>query len=119
MNRFSFSEIQRRDLVTSLMLWMVAEFVGLLLFPSLGVIDPGAKLRTWFIFSLPFGLLGSVIIAMSSRWMAIANEMPTGNAKSLLVLIGQMSGWVGLIGVLYPLIMAIIEFFTHLKLPKS
>ncbi|OUC16347.1 MAG: hypothetical protein B0A82_02175 [Alkalinema sp. CACIAM 70d] len=119
MNRFSFDNVQRRDLITALSLWVVAELVGLLIFPALGVINPGPKLKTWFTLSIPLGLAGSLIIAMSSRWMALNNEQAPGSAKTLMGWLGQASGWIGLMGVLYPMIMACIEFFTNLKLNQS
>ena len=48
MSRFSLDELQRKDFVSALTLWVVAEFVGLLFFPALGVINPGVKLKEWF-----------------------------------------------------------------------
>ncbi|MEB3291817.1 MAG: hypothetical protein VKJ24_01520 [Synechococcales bacterium] len=116
MNNFSLDEVQRRDLITSLVLWVVAEFVGLLLFPSLELIKPDpAKLRNWFMLSIPLGLGGAFLIAMSSRFVSSMVSRTSGNARSIAVILGQVAGWLGLAGVLYPLIMSLHYFFTNLK----
>jgi predicted benzoate:H+ symporter BenE len=119
MNNFSLDEIQRRDLFTSLVLWVIAEFVGFLLFPSLDLINPGAlKLRNWFVLSIPLGLGGAFLIAISSRFVANAVSRTSGSSRSFAVILGQVAGWLGLAGVLYPLIMALHYFFTHLRYDK-
>jgi hypothetical protein len=119
MSRFSLDEMQRRDFVSALTLWLVAECVGLLFFPALGVINPGVKLKAWFALSIPLGLGGAILVALSSRFVAITNDRQAAKDSKLLgSILGQVAGWVGLLGVLYPLIVATIEFFGNLKFPK-
>jgi hypothetical protein len=119
MSRFSLDEMQRRDFVSALTLWVVAEFVGLLFFPAIGVINPGPKLRTWFMWSIPLGLGGAMLIPLCSRFVAITNDRQASkDSKQLGSILGQVGGWLGLFGVLYPLIVATIEFFGNLKLGK-
>jgi hypothetical protein len=113
MNNFSFNEIQRKDFTTALVLWGVAEVVGFILFPGLGIIKPGGGvLRGWFMASLPIGLGGAILIAMTSRFVAMAQGSRSGNRKDVLVLLSQFGGWVGMVGVIYPLLLTCYEFFT-------
>jgi hypothetical protein len=119
MSRFSLDELQRKDFVSALTLWVVAEFVGLLLFPALGVINPGAKLKTWFALSIPLGIGGALLIPLCSRFVAITNDRQASrNSKQLGSILGQLGGWLGLAGVVYPLVVASIEFFSTLKFGK-
>jgi hypothetical protein len=112
MNNFSFDELQKKDLLTALGLWLVVEGVSFILFPTLGLINPGARLRTWFLLSVPFGLGGAALLSMSSKFVATAGFRPQ---RRLSELIGQFGGWIGLAGILFPFIVVCIEFFTTLK----
>ena len=115
-NNFSFDEVQRKDLFIALGLWVAVEFISFLFFPATGLINPGNQLRRWFIISLPLGVGGAILLASSSRFMAMANEQRHGNAKSLLQILGHFGGWIGLIGILYPLWMACFEFFSNFRI---
>ena len=119
MSRFSFDELQRKDFVSALTLWVVAEFVGLLFFPALGVINPGVKLKEWFALSIPLGIGGAILITLSSRFVVLSSDRSAARDSKLLgSILGQIGGWIGLGGVLYPLIVATIEFFSTLKSVK-
>jgi hypothetical protein len=117
MGRFNSEESQRRDFVQALTLWIVAMFIGLLFFPALEVIKPsGAVLKGWFTWSLIYGISGVLLITLSSRWIELVNDRPGAkDSKLLATLLAQVAGWFGLLGILYPLIMACTEFFTKLK----
>ncbi len=119
MSRFSLDDLQRKDFVSALTLWVVAEFIGLLLFPALGVINPGPKLKTWFAWSIPLGIGGALLIPLCSRFVAITNDRQASkDSKMLGSILGQLGGWLGLAGVVYPLVVASIEFFTTMKFSK-
>ncbi len=115
MGRFSSEEGQRRDLVESLTLWVAAEFLGLLFLPSIveGFDPSGILRRTWFPWSLVYGIGGIVLLTLSSRFMATAGDR-AGDADSKRIgkLFAQGLGWLGLVGVLYPLIMFVRTFFA-------
>lgn len=118
MGRFSSDESQRRDFVQALTLWIVAMFIGLLFFPALEVIKPTrAVLQNWFVWSLIYGVSGVLLITLSSRWIEMVNDRAGArDSKFLATLLAQIAGWVGLLGVLYPLIVACTEFFSKLKI---
>ncbi|WP_058998169.1 hypothetical protein [Leptolyngbya sp. NIES-2104] len=115
MNNFSFDDLQKKDLLTALGLWLVVEAVSFVLFPTIGLINPGARLRTWFLLSVPFGLGGAALISMSSGVLAAAGERGQRKIGSL---IGQFGGWIGLAGIMFPFVVVCIEFFSTLNLPK-
>lgn len=115
MGRFSSEENQRRDLVESLTLWVAAEFVGLLFLPSIVEgFDPSGVLRkTWFPWSLLYGIGGILLLTVSSRFMATAGDREGAkDSKAIGALFAQILGWLGLAGVLYPLIMFVTTFFA-------
>ncbi|HTL90686.1 MAG TPA: hypothetical protein VL134_14890 [Leptolyngbya sp.] len=114
MNNFSFDDLQKKDLLTALGLWLVVEGVSFVLFPTLGLINPGARLRGWFLVSVPFGLGGAALLSMSSRFVATAGDRP---GRNLSALIGQFGGWLGLAGIMFPFLVVCIEFFSTLNLP--
>ncbi len=115
MGRFSSEENQRRDLVESLTLWVAAEFVGLLFLPSIveGFDPSGVLRRIWFPWSLVYGIGGIVLLTVSSRFMATAGDREGAKGSRMLgALFAQALGWLGLVGVLYPLIMFVTTFFA-------
>jgi len=115
MNNFSFDELQKKDLLTALGLWLVVEAVSFVLFPTIGLINPGARLRTWFLLSVPFGLGGAALLSMSSRFVATAGER---GQRKMASFIGQFGGWIGLAGIMFPFLVVCIEFFSTLNLPR-
>ena len=115
MGRFSSEESQRRDLVESLTLWVAAEFIGLLFLPSIveGFDPSGVLRRTWFPWSLLYGIGGIVLLTISSRFMATAGDREAPrDSKMLGSLLARGLGWLGLAGVLYPMIMFVTTFFS-------
>jgi hypothetical protein len=104
--------IQRKDLITSLILWAVCEFVGFVMFPLLQLIRvDGSVLRTWFLTSLPLGL-GGILLMLASARLVVFNTENDHQLKTLSSYVIAVGGWVALAGILYPLGIACFEFFT-------
>ncbi len=115
MRRFSSGENQRRDLVTSLTLWVGAELVGLLFLPLIVEgFDPSWRLRRiWFPWSLIYGIGGMFLFVISSWLMTWTGDREgDGDSKKIKAIFAQGLGWLGLVGVLYPLIMFFTTFFA-------
>lgn len=116
MNYFSLNELQRKDLLTALGLWLTIELVSFVLFPMLGLIDPDARLRTWFLISVPLGVGGAILIGASSRSMAVLSEKGSKRTRLIQTWMAQFGSWVGLAGIMFPFVMVCREFFATLKL---
>jgi hypothetical protein len=113
MNNTSLDNIQRKDLITSLSLWGVAEFVGFAMFPAMQLIRPaGDIMRGWFLTSLPIGLGGILLLVASSRIVNDLNQRTGNNLKTLISIAAGGAGLLAMAGILYPLIVVGIEFFT-------
>jgi hypothetical protein len=120
MNNTSLDNVQRKDLMTSLALWGVAEFVGFAMFPALQLIRPaGDVMRGWFLTSLPIGLGGVLLIVASSRIVPIINDRTGKNIRTLMAIATGFTGWLALAGILYPLLVVCYEFFTKPMLTNT
>jgi hypothetical protein len=112
MNNFSLDDLAKKDFFVCIGIWIALEVVSFVIFPSFRLIQPGDRLQSWFLMSLPLGILGAFMVGASSRYMAISNERDPGNARTLRIWLGQLIGGLGLAGVAFPLLMVMIEFFT-------
>lgn len=111
MNNFSVDELTKKDFLTCLGMWIVIELVCFLLFPALKFVQaPGDLLRTWFITSIPLGLGGAFLSAASSRFLAIANDGERRSDRGSKILIGQIMGLLGILGIGFPLFVIGFEF---------
>ncbi len=112
-NNSSPNEIQRKDLLSALSIWLVAEFVAFVLFPSLDVIKPAkGELHRWFLTSLPLGLGGVIFLSFTSRFIALARERQDTNGKDVIALLSQLGGFIAMLGLIYPLLVAMGKFFS-------
>jgi hypothetical protein len=111
----TFDDLGRKDFFTSLILWVVLMFVSFLLLPAIGAIQPGERLNTWFAISLPVGFIGAFLVGSSSRFVAITHERVPSGSKTLLTILGQLAGWLGYAGILFPFVMVMSEFFSKLS----
>ena len=110
---YAFDDLGRKDFLSALLLWVVIEIVSFLLLPALGAIQPGERMRAWFTLSIPLGIGGAFLIGASSRFVAVTNERGSSGSKTLLSLLGQFGGWIGLAGILFPFVMVVSEFFAR------
>lgn len=113
MRRFSFEDLAKKDFLASITMWVVLEVVSFIVFPALRLIQPGNRLQTWFWISVPLGLGGALLIGGSSQFVAMINDRAIRTNKPLLVWLGQAVGWVGITGILFPLLMVCIEFLSE------
>jgi hypothetical protein len=113
MNNTSLDNIQLKDLKLSLVMWGVSQFVGFAMFPALQLIQPkGEVLRGWFLTSLPVGLGGVLLMVASSKIVMLINQRTSGQLKTFVALGAGVASWLAFAGILYPILMAGMEFFT-------
>jgi hypothetical protein len=114
MQQSPLEDLQNKDFWTSLALWLGIEIISFVIFPILGLINPGERIRIWFLTSIPLGLGGAFLISASSRFLAggSGQRATTRSSKSLAATLGQFGGGIGLAGILYPFVMVIFEYMA-------
>ena len=118
MNKFSIREVAQRDILTALGLWLTLEVICFAILPALKFIEPGDRLRAWFMTSVPLGILGSFTVGVSSHLLIRFNQLRYPESKhhprkTFLLALGQLIGLLGLGGVGFPAAMVIAEFFLQ------
>lgn len=115
MSNLPADELAQKDFLICMGIWLTLEIVSFILFPMFRLIQPpGERMQTWFLISLPLGVGGALLVALSSRYMAISNERDPGPGKSARIWLGQFMGGVGLVGLAFPLMMVVLEFFARM-----
>lgn len=114
MSNFSFDDLLRRDFLRGIGLWIVIEIISFLVLPGIGAIQPGERLKVWFSLSIPLGIGGALLLGGSSRFVALTNERAASGSKTLLSLLGQFGGTIGIAGILFPFVMVAGEFLAKI-----
>jgi len=112
MHNFAVNELTKRDFFASLGIWIVLEFVCFFVFPRIGLIEPSDRLRTWVLMSLPLGLGGAIAMAVGSRLLALADDEYNRAKRGSRMTLGQISGGLGIIGILFPFVVTAYEFLV-------
>ncbi|MGP1384645.1 MAG: hypothetical protein ACTS2F_13865 [Thainema sp.] len=114
MNPLFINDLTRKDFWNALGLWAGMEMFGFVVCPLLNVIEFSDRSFIWFASSLPLGIGGALLVSISSRFLTISNRRRRGMTKQMELLVGHIIGSVGLLGVMFPLLMVILEFLTAL-----
>ncbi|XHX79090.1 MAG: hypothetical protein RBJ76_03925 [Stenomitos frigidus ULC029] len=114
MSNFSFDDLWRKDFLRGFTLWIVIEVFSFLILPGIGAIQPGDRLKYWFSLSIPLGIGGAFLLGGSSRFVAVMNERAASSSKTLLSLLGQFGGSIGLAGIIFPFVMVAGEFLAKI-----
>jgi hypothetical protein len=105
----------QRDFLTAFWLWIVLEFLCFWLAPTLELIEPGDRLPAWFIASLGAGIGGAILIGIGSHSISTLGPGRIGLPKLIIDVLGQATGGLGLAGVMFPLMMVILEFIVKVS----
>lgn len=106
-------DVAKKDFYSSLGLWLGLEFICFVVCPALQIIRPGERLQSWFALSLPLGIMGALTIGASTQLVAASTDAVTRENKFLRMWVGQFGGWLGLVGIAFPLLMIGIEFLAE------
>ncbi|OLP20262.1 hypothetical protein BST81_00520 [Leptolyngbya sp. 'hensonii'] len=116
MNNSPFENLTKKDLIASFKIWLMMELTGFVIFPVLRLIQNLEKLQNWFLISLPLGIGGMLLIAASSQFISTVSERHANRTdKGLSILVGQVGGWVGSAGIMFPLIVVVSQFLTEVS----
>jgi hypothetical protein len=112
------AQMARKDAASALIVWVVLEFLSLLILPTFKLIQGDHRLPIWLSITIPLGIIGAVLIGISS-WAVkqVQNKIDRQAAnKNLYVTLAQAVGWLGVIGVGFPLIVVGLElWFSMLR----
>jgi hypothetical protein len=106
----------RKDAVNALFVWVFLEGLSLMILPSFQMIQGPSRYSTWFSLTVPSGVIGAVLMGVSSWWVNWTQEKidRTVPNKTLYVVLAQAVGWLGLIGIGLPIIVVGIELWLSL-----
>ncbi len=113
MSNFSLKEAAKRDFLTSLGLWAAIEVISFGICPAIGIVRPEERFRLWFSWSIPLGIGGAFLIALSSQLMADNYTQAPSNNRVFMTWVAQIGGWLGIVGILFPFMMVSTEFLAQ------
>jgi hypothetical protein len=109
-------QLARKDAFSALIVWILLEGLSLLILPSFKLIQAENKLSTWLSITIPSGMIGAVLIGVSSWWVKWTQEKIDRQSqnKQLYVTLSQAVGWLGTVGVGLPIIVVGLELWFTL-----
>jgi hypothetical protein len=109
-------KLARKDAASALIVWIFLEGLSLLILPNFQLIQGSSKIQIWLSITLPAGILGAVMIGVSSWWVTwIQDNIDRQDQnKRLYTTLSQALGWCGLIGVGLPMIVVGLELWLSM-----
>ena len=116
------NELARKDLFTSLGIWLALEIVSFGLLPAIGFVSSTVKTDTWFIVSLPLGIGGAALMASSAQLSSelYSHRLSYSSVQPVfLSVLEALTSWLGLLGIGFPLltlsVVICVEFFQRIQ----
>lgn len=113
-NRLPVNNLARKDLFVCLGIWLAFEIICLILPPVLRLAPQQITPETWFIASFPFGIGGSCLMAVGTQLTLLADAQRKIVKRIPLALLAILAGWVGLLGIAFPLFIVSVQIFVSL-----
>lgn len=112
MLRSTMNSLARKDLFVCLGVWLALEIICFAILPALQLGQPRSSLQSWFLISLLLGIGGSCLTGSSTQLAEFfqVDDRVLGNKiiRSLLV---SLVGWLGLLGISFPLLVISMQIF--------
>jgi hypothetical protein len=115
-------KLARKDAASALIVWIFLEGLSLVILPNFQLIQGENRLPIWLSITIPAGLMGAVMIGVSSWWVTWTQTKIDRQVqnKQLYVTFAQAIGWLGLVGVGLPMIVVGMELWgSMLRGPQS
>jgi hypothetical protein len=114
MRTTAFDELNQKDFLTALTMWLVVEVMSFLILPPMIGGPSAERLQSMLWPSVIFGVGGAWLVGNASRFIAITHEQRHGvNQRSVMSILAQAVSWFAVAGILYPLIIVAGEFFSR------
>jgi hypothetical protein len=109
--------LARKDAQSALIVWLFLEGLSLFIVPESQLIPGEHKLSFWLSLSIPLGLVGAVLIGVSSWLLKYVQEQIDRQHpnKRAMLFSSQAIGWLGLIGVGFPSIMVGLTLLSYIS----
>jgi hypothetical protein len=122
MNKPLIHHHTKRDFLVCLAIWLALEVLCFLLLPLLGIISFEDNINQWLLPSIPVGITGASIFALSTQLFMLPLPSVRSSSKKAQVrllrwgriLLGGLAAWIGLAGVAFPVLVISARFFTQL-----
>ncbi len=107
------NEAVRRDFFTCLGIWLSLETLVFGVLPLVGLAPLGEDLRLWLTASFALGIVGACLLSFGV-WMGRKSRAAGDRLRRFFVrLLGQMTSWLGLLGIAFPLLVMSISTVTN------
>jgi hypothetical protein len=109
-------QLARQDAISALIVWIFLEGLSLMLLPSFQMIQGANRYSIWLSITIPAGIIGAVLMGISSWWVKWTQEKIDRQDvnKQLYVTLSQAVGWLGLVGIGFPIIVVGVELYLSL-----
>ncbi|HEY9847366.1 MAG TPA: hypothetical protein V6D03_14370 [Candidatus Caenarcaniphilales bacterium] len=104
-------EVAQKDFFSALTVWLILEVFSFALLPGFSLIETQNKQSAWFFVSVPLGIVGAILVGVSSQLVYFSQERLQGRNKKSLMWLGLFGGWLGLAGIGFPLAIAGLEIW--------
>ncbi len=110
------ASVAEQDWLKAMAVWLVLEGFCLGAAPSWHWIEPGDRWQLWLTISIPAGISGAFLVALSSQGVTYINTQRANLSKRIQIVIIQILGGIGLVGIVFPLVTLFIEFIVKAAL---
>jgi hypothetical protein len=109
--------LARNDALSAFVVWVCLEGLSLLVLPNFRFLSGEHKLFSWFLISVPLGMVGAGLIGFSSVLVRRVQERVDRSYanKPALVVLSQAVGWLGLVGIGLPMAMVGLELLNYMQ----
>ncbi len=107
------NEAVRRDFFICLGIWLSLEMLVFGVLPLVGLAPLGSDFILLLTASLVLGIVGAVLLSFGV-WMGLKSRAAGDRLLRFFVrLLGQLTSWLGLLGIAFPLLVMSIGIFTN------
>lgn len=104
MTYFTINSHAKRDFGICLGIWLGLELICFGFFPFIGVAQSPNPQNDWFLVSIPIGVAGALLFAMSTQMLLASGQKVSRGIIRARSVVGRLLAWLGLAGIAFPLL---------------